>query len=256
MPDPRGGSPRASRRAERSAPGRHRAAPEPSQARRVITTGAVTALVGGGLVATAMPAGAATANDFARLRQCESGGNYAINTGNGFYGAYQFDQGTWNGLGYSGLPSNAPAALQDQAAYKLYNSRGWAPWPSCSASLGLSNSGSAPAAPDVSQDSTTATPAPATPAKPPLTVEAAMAQLKTSKFHGVLSTEDAGEVRPDALVWQAEMRKKSFLLTVDGKFGAQSQGVASLYSYLSRTTDGQPGVVGANLWNITVGDAV
>jgi hypothetical protein len=75
---------------------------------------------------------------WAQLRQCESGGNYQDNTGNGFYGAYQFDQGTWNGLGYPGRPDQAPPAMQDQAAKQLQASRGWEPWPSCSRKLGLS----------------------------------------------------------------------------------------------------------------------
>ncbi len=75
---------------------------------------------------------------WAELRQCESGGNYQDDTGNGFYGAYQFDQGTWNGLGYPGRPDQAPPAMQDQAARQLQASRGWEPWPSCSRKLGLS----------------------------------------------------------------------------------------------------------------------
>lgn len=50
-----------------------------------------------------------------KLRQCESGGNYAENTGNGYYGAYQFSLGTWQRLGLSGLPSSAPPSVQDQA---------------------------------------------------------------------------------------------------------------------------------------------
>jgi uncharacterized protein YabE (DUF348 family) len=49
------------------------------------------------------------------LRECESGGNYQDDTGNGYYGAYQFSEGTWERLGYSGLPSNAPPSTQDQA---------------------------------------------------------------------------------------------------------------------------------------------
>ena len=77
-------------------------------------------------------------DDFARLRQCESGGDYGDNTGNGYYGAYQFSQSTWEGLGYSGLPSDASPAQQDQAAQQLQAARGWSPWPSCSAQLGLS----------------------------------------------------------------------------------------------------------------------
>jgi hypothetical protein len=74
---------------------------------------------------------------WAELRQCESGDNYAINTGNGYYGAYQFSASTWAGLGYPGLPNQAPPAVQDQAAERLEAMRGWEPWPGCSAKLGL-----------------------------------------------------------------------------------------------------------------------
>lgn len=77
-------------------------------------------------------------DDFARLRQCESGNDYSDNTGNGYYGAYQFSASAWQGLGYSGLPSDASPAQQDQAAQQLQAQRGWSPWPSCSAQLGLS----------------------------------------------------------------------------------------------------------------------
>lgn len=75
--------------------------------------------------------------DLARLRQCESGGNYKTNTGNGYYGAYQFDLRTWQGLGYPGRPDQASPATQDEAARKLYQQRGWKPWPACSKKLGL-----------------------------------------------------------------------------------------------------------------------
>ncbi|MGA8370757.1 MAG: transglycosylase family protein [Acidimicrobiales bacterium] len=83
------------------------------------------------------PAASSSGDDFARLRQCESGGNYGDNTGNGYYGAYQFSQSAWQGLGYSGLPSDASPAQQDQAAQQLHAESGWSPWPSCSAQLGL-----------------------------------------------------------------------------------------------------------------------
>jgi hypothetical protein len=82
-------------------------------------------------------AGAVTADSWAKLRACESTSNYGINSGNGFYGAYQFNLQTWHGLGYPGLPSDAAPAVQDQAAQRLYDARGWQPWPACSARLGL-----------------------------------------------------------------------------------------------------------------------
>lgn len=77
------------------------------------------------------------AQDFYRLRVCESGNNYQDDSGNGYYGAYQFAMSTWEGLGYGGLPSGAPPAQQDQAAYTLYQRDGWGQWPECSAMLGL-----------------------------------------------------------------------------------------------------------------------
>lgn len=55
------------------------------------------------------------------LRTCESGGNYSDNTGNGYYGAYQFSLGTWERLGYSGLPSSAPPSVQDSAIVRNTN---------------------------------------------------------------------------------------------------------------------------------------
>ncbi len=80
---------------------------------------------------------APAAGVWAELRQCESAGNYADNTGNGYYGAYQFSLATWRSLGLSGLPSDAPAAEQDQAAQELQAVRGWGQWPACASRLGL-----------------------------------------------------------------------------------------------------------------------
>ncbi len=74
---------------------------------------------------------------FAALRNCESSGNYQDNTGNGYYGAYQFSLSTWEGLGERGLPSQAAPRVQDAAAFTLYSRDGWTPWPACSAILGL-----------------------------------------------------------------------------------------------------------------------
>lgn len=90
-------------------------------------------------VVTSVSSGPAPASGttWAELRQCESGDNYAADTGNGYYGAYQFSASTWHDLGYGGLPSQASASTQDAAAQQLYDAKGWSPWPACSASLGL-----------------------------------------------------------------------------------------------------------------------
>jgi hypothetical protein len=112
-------------------------------------------MIAADIIATAQPAAAATtrrsrrsrrvrrapapatAENLSRLRQCESGGNYSINTGNGYYGAYQFSSRTWRALGYAGLPSQAPAAVQDEAALRLFATQGWSPWPGCARRLRL-----------------------------------------------------------------------------------------------------------------------
>jgi LysM repeat protein len=66
---------------------------------------------------------------FARIRQRESGGNYATNTGNGYYGAYQYDLRTWNNYAGYARPDLAPPAVQDAKAAETYAARGCSPWP-------------------------------------------------------------------------------------------------------------------------------
>jgi peptidoglycan hydrolase CwlO-like protein len=82
-------------------------------------------------------AGGGAGNAFYEIRQCESGGNYSEDTGNGYYGAYQISESTWESLGYSGLPSEASPATQDAAAAALQARSGWGQWPTCAAMLGL-----------------------------------------------------------------------------------------------------------------------
>jgi hypothetical protein len=79
----------------------------------------------------------ALSNPWSALRQCESNGDYSEDTGNGYYGAYQFTVGTWRSLGLGGLPSQASPAEQDQAAQQLQARRGWDQWPACARRLGL-----------------------------------------------------------------------------------------------------------------------
>jgi hypothetical protein len=73
-----------------------------------------------------------------RLAQCESGGNWHINTGNGYYGGLQFSLGTWHAYGGTGLPSQHSRETQIAVATKLRNaSGGYGAWPACAARLGL-----------------------------------------------------------------------------------------------------------------------
>ncbi|WP_110206654.1 resuscitation-promoting factor [Nocardioides daejeonensis] len=72
-----------------------------------------------------------------RLAQCESGGNWAANTGNGYYGGLQFSASTWRAVGGSGLPHQASRAEQIKRGSILQQRSGWGQWPACSAALGL-----------------------------------------------------------------------------------------------------------------------
>ena len=65
------------------------------------------------------------------IAACESGGNPATDTGNGFYGKYQFDLQTWAAVGGSGNPAQASEAEQDRRAAILYEQAGPSPWPVC-----------------------------------------------------------------------------------------------------------------------------
>lgn len=96
----------------------------------------VAASQGGG--AHAPPVYVAGDDVWAALRRCESGGNYALNTGNGYYGAYQFSASTWNSMGAGYARADlAPPSVQDDAARRLQARSGWGQWPSCSRQLGL-----------------------------------------------------------------------------------------------------------------------
>ncbi len=119
------------------------------------------------------------------LAQCESGGNWSINTGNGFYGGLQFTQQSWNGVGMSGSPATATRAQQIEAGERLLAIQGWGAWPACSAKLGLyGKTGAAPtyteptttvAAQSQTQQTYAAPAAPVAPAAPAVEAPAAPA---------------------------------------------------------------------------------
>jgi len=71
------------------------------------------------------------------LARCEAGGNWAINTGNGYYGGLQFSAGSWHAVGGSGLPNQASRETQIAMGERLRARQGWGAWPACSRKLGL-----------------------------------------------------------------------------------------------------------------------
>ena len=113
--------------------GRHRA---PSNTAKVVarsTAGATAFALP--LVGFTTAAHAATDEQWDNVAQCESGGNWHINTGNGYYGGLQFTQGTWMNYGGGGFASRADLASRTEQiaiADKVLQAQGWGAWPVCS----------------------------------------------------------------------------------------------------------------------------
>lgn len=124
-----------------SGKGKHR---RPSKATRVVTLAGVTgAAVAAPLMATGT-ANAATDQEWDRVAQCESGGNWSINTGNGYYGGVQFSASTWAAYGgtqYAPTADKASKAQQIEIAEKVLKGQGKGAWPSCGVGLSSTPNG-------------------------------------------------------------------------------------------------------------------
>lgn len=127
-----------------------RKAPKASNTSRTRTTAVLAGaalLAPLGLLAATGNAAAADSGVWDRIAQCESGGNWHINTGNGYYGGLQFSASTWRAYGgtaYAPTADRADRAQQIAVATKVQRAQGWGAWPTCSARAGAY--GSAPAA--------------------------------------------------------------------------------------------------------------
>ena len=123
---------------------------QPNPIKRRVTGVAVVgvATVAGGLATASSASAAGTVWD--RVAACESGGNWAINTGNGYYGGLQFSRSTWSGFGggaYAATANRATKAQQITIAQKVLKVQGPGAWPTCGARAGLTraNGGAASA---------------------------------------------------------------------------------------------------------------
>ncbi|UUU20957.1 LysM peptidoglycan-binding domain-containing protein [Streptomyces sp. DSM 40750] len=111
-----------------------------------------------GLLAVTGTASAADSGVWDRIAKCESGGNWHINTGNGYYGGLQFAAPTWRAYGgtaYAATADKASKAQQIAIATKVQRAQGWGAWPTCAERAGAY--GSAPAAPSTGSASTKST---------------------------------------------------------------------------------------------------
>ncbi|WP_412099170.1 resuscitation-promoting factor Rpf1 domain-containing protein [Corynebacterium aurimucosum] len=167
---------------------------------------ASTVAVGAAAAIMAPNAAAAPDSDWDRLAQCESGGNWAINTGNGYHGGLQFNAQTWQAYGGGEFAPTANLATREQqiaVAERTLAQQGWGAWPACSASLGLN---SAPTPRDVS-----AAPEPAAPQAP---AEAPKAVQEAAE-------QPTDELASDALYTLIEDTATQYGLTIPATFTEQ-----------------------------------
>jgi hypothetical protein len=113
--------------------GRHRA---PTTTSLTIARTALAGAVAGAPLLAAPVANAAPDSVWDQVAQCESGGNWSINTGNGYSGGLQFSPSTWRAYGGSGSASGASREEQIAVAERVLAAQGWGAWPVCSRKAG------------------------------------------------------------------------------------------------------------------------
>jgi LysM repeat protein len=108
-----------------------------SKGRSLLRLAVVGAVAAGTPLVLAGTASAAPQGAWDKLAQCESGGNWSTNTGNGYYGGIQFNASTWHAYGGAGMPHRASKAQQIAVAERTLAAQGWGAWPACSRKMGL-----------------------------------------------------------------------------------------------------------------------
>ncbi|WP_214403336.1 transglycosylase family protein [Pseudonocardia lacus] len=117
--------------------GRHR---KPSNTGRVVARTALAGAVVGTPLLVAPAANAASDSTWDRLADCESSGNWSINSGNGYHGGLQFSPRTWNAFGGQEFAPRAYEASREEqivVAERVLAEQGWKAWPACSSKLGI-----------------------------------------------------------------------------------------------------------------------
>ncbi len=199
--------------------------------------GGATAVLVGALAASIVAPGASaladpSAHTWYRLRMCESGNNYAINTGNGHYGAYQFDLATWRSVGGSGYPYRASKAEQDTRALILYRERGWQPW-ECAAILGLRGDS------DAGSGRTAGIHVPRSAPTAPRSIPV---------FPGGSHWYTYGETSRHIKVFQDQMHARGFFPVGTGEYGPHTQRMVQRLQRLNGLVPN--GYIGPNTWQL------
>jgi len=175
------------------------------------------------------PAGAATDATWDAVADCESGGDWGINTGNGYHGGLQFSDATWDGHGGEAYAPRADLATREQqiaVAERTLANQGWGAWPTCSKRAGATGSGNPNAIAEGPVGAAPA-PAPAAPAPPPTLLQSPVADSNaaaaTEDGEQLLTNPGAPEEEAEStpapeLEAESSNTTEDSILVVDGGF--------------------------------------
>ncbi|HET8588892.1 MAG TPA: peptidoglycan-binding protein [Nakamurella sp.] len=207
--------------------------------RRIVGLLATTVTVAASLLFASAGTASAdpSANAWYQLRMCESSNRYDINTGNGYYGAYQFDLPTWRSVGGSGYPNQASPAEQDYRALILYRMRGWSPW-TCAVLVGLREDGDARSGVMPPRPGNTGSPSPGGSEGGSTSSGRAPAWPGKQYFEGDYSEQ--------LKVWQKQAGKLGYGLVGTGYFGPKTE--AAVLAIQKKAKLNVVGFIGPKTW--------
>ena len=181
-----------------------------------------------------------SADDWLQLRMCESTNRYDINTGNGYYGAYQFDLSTWRSVGGSGYPNDASPAEQDLRALTLYRDRGWGPWV-CARLVGLSEDSDARTgvAPPIAGNQSSGSQSSGASEGPDVEPSGSAPGYPGRQFH-------EGDSSEELKAWQKQMGSRGYDLVGTGFFGPKTK--AAVLDLQAKSGLNVVGYIGPSTW--------
>jgi hypothetical protein len=200
-----------------------------------------------GLIATA---GSASAVDWDAIAQCESGGNWSTNTGNGFGGGLQFTDSTWQAYGGSGSPENASRSEQIAVANRVLAGQGIGAWPVCGARGAGGTTSNVTNSTEQRASRSTVRTAPKSTA-PKSTATRSTTAVRQAPTVSYLSRKLEAQKRGDVKRFQQKLVSISnFDIAVDGQYGPETEGaVKKLQARNGLTVDGVAGPATQGLYN-------
>src|SRR4051794_4670046 len=198
--------------------------------------GAVALALAAGSTGLNATAGSASATNWDAVAQCESGGNWGTNTGNGFSGGLQFTPSTWAANGGSGSPEGASRSEQIAVAENVKRTQGMGAWPVCGSrggSGGSSYSSTSSSGASRSHHRTSVAPSHSSSTSSKSTSTKSTSTKSTTTRYvssgAILSTDLVNQFREDVVREQKNLNRYGAHLKVDGRFGPKTEAATKAF---------------------------